>query len=115
MIHLKALGIKFISVFIALFITVNFAVTFYETLLMSVLFTLIGYVLGDLIVLKYAGKFVAPIADAAFVWVAGLLIYQSYTYLVSVLSALIIAIVEWFFHDYVERRVLETTAGQGAG
>lgn len=115
MIHLKALGIKFISVFIALFIAVNFAVTFYETLLMSVLFTVIGYVLGDLIVLKYAGKFVAPIADAAFVWVAGLLIYQSYTYLASVLSALIIAIVEWFFHYYVERRVLETTAGKAAG
>ena len=85
--HLKALAIKFIVVFIALFLAVRFAISFYDVLLMSILFTLVGYFLGDLIVLPFAGKFLTTILDASFVWVASFFLYHSYTDLAPVRSA----------------------------
>lgn len=107
--HIKALLIKFAVAVVAFYLVVHFAVSIWEILLASLVFSLVGYFVGDLFVLPYTGNFIAVVLDAAFVWVLGAFLYQSYTDIAPALSAFVIAISEWIFHYYVERRVLEKT------
>lgn len=106
--HLKALGIKFFFVFIGLYIFIHFAVTFWEILLTSLIFTAAGYFIGDLVILPRAGNFITTLLDAAGIWVLGAFLYQSYLEVAPVMSAAIIAIVEWLYHYYIEQSVLQT-------
>lgn len=110
--HLKALIIKFAMITLVLFIVLGvWGVSFSNILLTSLILTAGAYVLGDLWIFPSLGNGVATVADLglAFVgiWVIGEMLYPAVDLLLAALiSAVIIAGGEWFFHKYMARNVL---------
>ncbi|MFB1097360.1 YndM family protein [Terribacillus sp. JSM ZJ617] len=124
--HVKALLIKFIMILAVLWIvfTLMFDAEFSDTLLMSVVLTVAAYVIGDLLILRKAGdrdksdgdfkkrNSIATISDAVLtfivLWALGeaLLNPDDNVVLASLISTVVIGIAEWFFHRYVNNKVI---------
>ncbi|MFP7477539.1 YndM family protein [Terribacillus saccharophilus] len=132
--HVKALVIKFIMILAVLWIvfTLMFDTAFSDTLLMSIVLTVAAYVIGDLMVLRKAGdrdksdgdfkkrNIIATISDAVLtfivLWVLGeaLLSPDNNVVLASLIATVVIGIVEWFFHRYVNNKVIRDRHTQTA-
>ena len=120
--HAKALIIKFVMIFAVLLIVMTwiFDIPFVDTLLVSLALTAVSYMMGDLLIFLNAGNpadqvtrnSVATISDfvMAFlvIWFVGQLLTGTMAELVTpaLLSALIITGGEWFFHKYMDQRVV---------
>lgn len=111
-----ALLIKFVMVTVILFIVSGF----YGVWPLSALFitgclvTVISFILGDLYILPATGQWVAVLSDFVTAWLFVGLIgyflmpYQAMPFLgLPLVSAIFIAIGEYFFHMYMHRVVLE--------
>jgi amino acid transporter len=125
--HLKALVIKFVMILVVLGIILTgiYDGEFEDTLLISLVLTLVAYFLGDLMIFRKAGddhdrnsdhvkrNIIATISDAvlAFVviWLMGKSLFTDDGDVVTaaLISALIIAAGEWFFHKYLDRHVFD--------
>lgn len=123
--HLKALLIKFVMIAVVLGIVISgiFAGEFEDTLLISVVLTIVAYTIGDLLIFRKADNdnnrhadhnkrnTMATIADAVLaflvIWFMGKNLFtdDNEVLMASLISALIIAIGEWFFHKYLDRHV----------
>ncbi|WP_157796177.1 DUF2512 family protein [Bacillus xiapuensis] len=113
--HLTAIIMKFVAVSVILYVgfSVVAEANIAEVLLMSAVVTIISYVLGDLMVLPFSGNSIAVLSDivlSAFVlWGLG---YVLDNIMASFVNAMVfsvfLAIGEWFFHIYMQERVLET-------
>ncbi len=123
--HVKAILIKFVMIAVVLGIVLTgiFNGGFEDTLLVSVVLTIVAYVIGDLFIFRKAGNggqrnanhqkrnIIATISDAflAFliIWFMGKNLFadNSDVLIASLLSAVIIAAGEWFFHKYLDKNV----------
>jgi len=108
--HIKAIFIKFVFVIASLIVVLGFIyrVSFDDIFMIGLLLTVALYVIGDLVILSRFGNLLATLADFAFaflgVWFFGNMWIEENISLVtaSFLSACLIALVEAFFHTYME-------------
>ena len=120
--HAKALIIKFVMITAVLLIILTwiFDVSFVDTLLISLALTALSYMMGDLLIFLNAGKpsdqltrnsiatFIDFVVAFLVIWFVGQLLTGSTAELVApaLVSALIITAGEWFFHKYMDYRVM---------
>jgi len=125
--HVKALFIKFVMIAVVLGIVLTgiYDVEFGDTMLISVVLTVVAYILGDLLLFRKAGddhernadhakrNMVATVSDAILtflvVWLMGKALFANDSDLLqaAVLSAIIVAAGEWFFHKYLDNQVFD--------
>ena len=119
--HLKAVLIKFVMLTAVLWIvlTVAFDVRFLNTLLVSAVLTAAAYVLGDLLIFRKSGdnqehqkrNLIATFSDMvmafAVIWLMGEALFSNDTNILSasLISAILIAGGEWYFHKYIDKNV----------
>ena len=115
--HVKALGIKFIMIAVVLLIilTLLFDVPFMDTIWTSLVLTIFAYVLGDFILFRLSPKrlrnIMATIGDLIIgflvIWYMLIALTDANEKLAvgSIISAVVIAGGEWFFHKYLDRTV----------
>jgi Kef-type K+ transport system membrane component KefB len=119
--HVKALVIKFVMVAVVLGIILTgfFDVSLTDSLLISVVLTILAYVAGDLLIFRTAGdrsdqgrrNLIATISDAVLaflvIWFMGnsLIAGDGDIITASIISAIVIAAGEWFFHKYLDSHV----------
>ena len=115
--HVKALGIKFIMIAVVLLIilTLLFDIPFMDTIWTSLVLTIFAYVLGDFILFRLAPKrlrnIMATIGDLIIgflvIWYMLIALTGANEKLAvgSIISAVVIAGGEWFFHKYLDRTV----------
>lgn len=107
--HIVALILKFIVVLVLLEITLSLltALTVSQILVISLAVTLVSYVVIDMLVLAFSNNIVATLCEAILTF---LTIYLfSYwiglhfiTVGATVVSTVVLAAAEWFFHKYME-------------
>ncbi|MGR6898766.1 YndM family protein [Rummeliibacillus sp. TYF-LIM-RU47] len=125
--HVKAIFIKFVMIAVVLGIVLSgiYDGDIGNTILISVVLTIVAYVLGDLLIFRKASdnhepnadqvkrNTIATISDAVLaflvVWLMGRELFNNDVNIVqaSLISAIIIAVGEWFFHKYLDRQVFE--------
>ncbi|WCK52685.1 YndM family protein [Aneurinibacillus sp. Ricciae_BoGa-3] len=112
--HIQALLMKFVMATVVLYIVdgLIYGDTFGNVLTMGVILTVVAYLLGDLFVLPKSGNMMATASDfiLAFiaVWAMGRWLGGPGQYIVpALISAIVIATGEWFFHRYLEKKVLD--------
>ncbi|WP_421383554.1 DUF2512 family protein [Bacillus salacetis] len=116
--HVKALAIKFVMVAVVLgvILTGIFGVEVSDMLTVSIVLTLAAYVLGDLLVFKRLNgdqkkrNTIATLSDAgiAFIllWFMGTSMFSvDNIFLASLISAIVLAAGEWFFHKYLDNEI----------
>ena len=119
--HVKALLIKFvmITVVLGIVLSVGFDFPFGDMLLISFVLTLVAYVMGDLFIFRKTGdsssqtnrNIIATVSDGilAFlvIWIMGsqLIPNSNNIVIASLISTLVIAVGEWFFHKYLDANV----------
>ena len=112
--HVKALLIKFVMITAVLWIVLGgfYDVGFADILMISVLLTGVSYLAGDLFLLPRLENWSATFADLglafAGVWFLGNFLFEQNIQLgnAAIISALIIAVGEYFFHKYMANEVL---------
>src|SRR5690625_3534318 len=112
--HVKALIIKFIMCTAALWIVLSlfYGVSFGYVVWISLVLTVLSYSVGDLLILPNAGNAVATLADFGLtflvVWLMGAYLFDPATpaALSAFFSAILIAVGEWLFHNYMKKTVL---------
>ncbi len=122
--YIKALFIKFImiSAVLGVVLTLLYKQSFSDTLLISAILTVAAFLLGDLLIFRGSSSWnrkgnqkkrnvIATFSDAllAFfvIWFAGKTFFPESTdmFTASLISALVIAAGEWFFHKYLDNRL----------
>ncbi|KKB37150.1 DUF2512 family protein [Bacillus thermotolerans] len=114
--HLTAILIKFVAITAVLYLALELVMdggVFVDALIMGAIVTVVSYVLGDLMVLPAAGNSVAVFDDiilsAILVWVLGMVFNNAAGVFVNALViSVVFAIAEWFFHIYMNEKVLVT-------
>jgi uncharacterized membrane protein YfcA len=121
--HLKAIIMKFlmIAVVLGIILTGFFNVDLGDTIVTSIVLTIVAYILGDMLIFRKSGaeseytkrNAIATVCDAilAFALIymigSGMFNNQDELFLMSLISALVIAGGEWFFHKYLDRNVYD--------
>lgn len=113
--HIFALGIKYIivSVVILSIFGVFYGATLFSLLLKSLVVTVVGYVIGDLFLLKKFGNVIASLADFVLhfvtVWlVAGIYLETANPLIIASLAvSYFITVIEPLFHAYMIERVFQ--------
>ncbi|MGP4079521.1 DUF2512 family protein [Pseudalkalibacillus sp. R45] len=108
--HIVAVLSKFLIIICIAYVTLTvfFGVPIGNILWMSVLITAVGYVIGDLYVLKRLGNFIATIVDFGLVFIVFWLFADPYIdtaanqFWGAALAALFIAISEFVYHIFIE-------------
>jgi hypothetical protein len=133
--HVKALLIKFImiAVVLSIILTGIFDGEFEDTLLISLVLTIVAYIIGDLFIFRKASNdheghadhnkrnTIATISDAVLaffvIWLMGNALFtdDGDVLIGSLLSALIIAAGEWFFHKYLDKHVFDEKHSYNTG
>ncbi|WP_338472747.1 DUF2512 family protein [Niallia sp. XMNu-256] len=123
--HVKAILIKFVMIAVVLGIVLTgiYSGEIENTLLISAVLTILAYIIGDLFIFRKGGddrerkadhrkrNIIATISDAALallvIWFMGVNLFadDSNVLMASIISAVIIAAGEWFFHKYLDKHV----------
>ncbi|MED4286927.1 YndM family protein [Priestia megaterium] len=122
--HLKALIIKFVmsAVVLGIVLTGIYNYGFSDSMLIGLVLTVVAYGLGDLLVYRNAAddsdykkrNIIATISDLILtflvIWIMGASLFENNSTIIqgSIVSAIVIAIGEWFFHKYLDKHVLNT-------
>jgi Kef-type K+ transport system membrane component KefB len=122
--HLKALIIKFVmsAVVLGIVLTGIYNYGFSDSMLIGLVLTVVAYALGDLLVYRNAAddsdykkrNIIATISDLILtflvIWIMGASLFENNSTIIqgSIVSAIVIAIGEWFFHKYLDKHVLNT-------
>ncbi|ANU27591.1 DUF2512 family protein [Planococcus versutus] len=120
--HLVALVVKFvlIAVVLSVILSLMFHVSIVNALLISLSLTPLSYVVGDLLIFLNAGSprnqktrnsiavFVDFVMTFLFIWLIGWLLTGDNFAMVTpaLISAVVLAGGEWFFHLFVDRYVV---------
>ncbi|MCZ2259135.1 DUF2512 family protein [Sporosarcina sp. G11-34] len=111
----KAISFKFIMVTALMWVFLSyFGFSFGDVIITSILFTGISFIVGDLFILPRMGNGAATIADfgvaAVLIWSLGFYLFEPFAGLVTVaiVTAIIVAFAEAFFHRYMQNQVLPT-------
>ncbi|PLT32760.1 DUF2512 family protein [Bacillus sp. V5-8f] len=106
--HGTAILVKFISLLVVLgvILWLNFDYRFTDVVLIVLVLTIVGYVLGDLFILRRSNNTAATIADFgltfAVVWIMSRMLgYDDGIVAASALSAVAVAVVEYLYHKIV--------------
>jgi uncharacterized membrane protein YqaE (UPF0057 family) len=121
--HVKAFIFKLvmITVVLGIILTGIFDGEFSDTLWISIILTVMAYILGDLLIFRYAGddsdytkrNIIATLADTiltfGIVYFMGKDIFVGDNGLLNaaLLSAVVIGLGEWFFHKYLDNNVFD--------
>ncbi|WP_106406309.1 YndM family protein [Bacillus marinisedimentorum] len=110
--HLKALGIKSVMTIAILYLVLGvfYGISFGNILLLTVILGSVAYFIGDLLIFPKTNNLVATLSDFGLtfllIWLlAGMTIENAL--MAAVVSSLALAAGEWFFHKYMEDKVLE--------
>ena len=122
--HVKALIIKFVmsAVVLGIVFTGIYNYNFSDTILIGLVLTVVAYALGDLLVYRNAAddsdykkrNIVATISDLILsfliIWIMGASFFGNTITVIqaSVISAIVIAVSEWFFHKYLDKSIFNT-------
>jgi hypothetical protein len=117
--HIKALAVKFVISVLILFIILGafYQFAFGDILVISIAMVGIAYVIGDMLVLAKFGNIVATIGDFGLSFVtiyfmgSQLFRIDAPIFVASLITALLIAGGEWFFHKYLNKHVLSHRPG----
>ena len=108
--HVEALVIKFImvSVILELVLLYMTRMTFGGILIVSLAVTIVSYLIGDMLILRYTNNFVATLADlgltALTIYLFNFIYYRPEISLYdAIIAAVIIGVGEWVFHKLVFR------------
>jgi hypothetical membrane protein len=120
--HIEAMLLKFVMItaMLGIILTGIFDLSFTETLIISVILTLGAYVLGDMMIFRMSGdeteqkkrNIIATISDIGLSFLAIWLLCELMASgkdglaMAAFISALLIGTGEWFFHMYLDKRVL---------
>ncbi|WP_232336827.1 DUF2512 family protein [Planococcus lenghuensis] len=126
---MKALLLKFIMVAIVLSVVLTwlFEVEWDATLWLSALLTLLAYIVGDLMIFGHAGakadhkrrNLIATVSDLLFafvlIWWLGIVMVEPEVdlLLAALVASVVLAIGEWFYHMYIDRKVLTERISHG--
>ncbi|WP_449621442.1 YndM family protein [Robertmurraya sp. Marseille-Q9965] len=106
--NLKAIAIKFIATLAILYLILGlyYGMTFGTVLLITLVLGIVAYLIGDLGVLPRTSNIVATLADFALallvVWLMISWLTASTTaFTMALITAIGVAIVEYFFHKYL--------------
>ncbi len=112
--HLKALLIKFVMSLAVVWIVLGgfYNIDFGHVLTLSIVLTIVSYILGDLFLLARFENWGATISDFilafAVIWLYSVnFIAEDFPLLTAAgLTSLLLAVGEWFFHKYMDNRIL---------
>ncbi|WP_158738685.1 DUF2512 family protein [Alteribacillus sp. YIM 98480] len=111
--HVKAIAVKGILTIAALFLVLSlgFGVSFLNVLIIAIVLGAVSYTVGDLYILPKKTNVAATISDLGVtflvVWLLGMVltgIAASTMAGAAVISAVIIALAEYFFHLYISKK-----------
>lgn len=112
--HLKALAIKLLSLFVVLWLVLG---VFYgnptgDIFTITLVLGIISYIVGDLVILRNTSNTVATAADFGLslliVWfMVDTMTAENDPFTAALMASIGVAIVEYFFHKYVDRNVYE--------
>lgn len=109
--HVMALLVKFLMVAIILEIALGLLtdLAFSQILIVSLAVTLIAYIIGDLLILRFSNNTVSTISDAilSFITIYGFSLMENYRdieLLDAVICAVVLGIGEWFYHKYIVKK-----------
>lgn len=117
--HIKALGMKFVmlAVVLGIILAAIFNFGFWDSMLVALVLTVVAYLLGDLMVFRGSAdpadqnkrNMIATIGDAVLaftvIWLMGMALGGESILIASIISAVVIAGGEWFFHKYLDKAV----------
>src|SRR5689334_13724462 len=122
--HVKALLIKSVmsSVVVCIVLTGIYNYNLSDSILISLVLTVVAYALGDLLVYRNAAddsdykkrNTVATISDFILsflvIWTMGAFLFGNTSTIIqgSIISAIVIALGEWFFHKYLDKSIFNT-------
>lgn len=117
--HLKAIILKFVMCTGILWIVLGlfYGVGFGEIVTISVILTVAAYAIGDLLLLRYFNNPIATAADFGLsflvIWFLGSIIIDVPIPIVtaSLISAFLLAVGEWFYHNYLENHIFQYNTG----
>jgi hypothetical protein len=111
--HIVAIVLKFIVVLVLLEILLSLLtdLTITEILVISAAVTLISYLVGDILILPFSNNAVATLCDAILIFLAIWLFnyVPVYSYIGvgdAIVCAVVLGVVEIFYHRYVASAVL---------
>lgn len=113
--YIEALLIKFAMIFAVLFIILGlvYGVEIFDIFILSLIITAVGFV-GDLIIYPKTSNKVATGGDFVLVfllvWLLGMWLIENPDFSLvtaGLLTAVLVAAGEWFFHIYLTKRVWE--------
>ncbi|GAA0725004.1 DUF2512 family protein [Clostridium malenominatum] len=111
--HVSALIIKFLIVAVVLEVVLGMMtnLSFISILYIAAVVTALAYILGDIILLDISNNLVTTISDMGLALVTIFMFnywwkFRSIPFTAAFLSAILIGIGEWFFHEFVHRNVL---------
>ncbi|WP_067725139.1 DUF2512 family protein [Oceanobacillus damuensis] len=111
--HGKAIAVKGIMTLVVLYLVLGlgFGISFWNVLLLTVILGVISYALGDLYILPKTSNMTATGADLGMAFLVLWLLGIPLTGLdagtmagAAIISALIMAIGEYFFHEYIRKK-----------
>ena len=110
--HIVALLFKYVIVLVLLEILLSLTtpLTIYQIAVVSVAVTLVSYLIGDLLILGVSNNAVATVCDAvlAFLTIYSFNYWSTYPFITTeagVVSAVVLAVGEVFFHKYMVKSV----------
>ncbi|WCK56194.1 DUF2512 family protein [Aneurinibacillus sp. Ricciae_BoGa-3] len=112
--HVTALLLKYILVTAILYVIqmLLFRENVWNIIVLGFVVTIVSYIVGDLGILPMSGNITASIADFALsyltIWLTERYVFANYATPASVflVSSLILAAGEWYFHGYMQRNIL---------
>ncbi|MBL5772458.1 YndM family protein [Bacillus sporothermodurans] len=114
--HIKAMAIKFVATIVVLFVILNviFGMSFTNVFFISLVLSVVSYLVGDIGILSRTNNTIATIADFGLslivIWfLSAALTFENRTplFIISLISAAAIALVEIVFHKYVSSYTFE--------
>ncbi|WP_077623190.1 DUF2512 family protein [Sediminibacillus massiliensis] len=107
--HGKALGVKAIMVLPIMWIvlTLGFNVSFWSTTVLGIILIAGAYVLGDMMIFPKTSNMMATISDFGLslivLWIGLAVIGAENTFLPALITAVVIAAGEWFYHKWLAK------------
>ena len=114
--HVKALAIKLIAIFIILWVFLRNVdgLSTQDILTITVAFSLVEYVIGDLILLRYTNNTISTIGDFGLAMIIIYVMTRDMTtaddlFTATLYASIGVTIFEYFFHKYVQRHIHDET------
>ncbi|UOR13961.1 DUF2512 family protein [Halobacillus amylolyticus] len=116
--HVKALSIKGIMTLVVLYVilSLGFGISFINTLILTIVLGAASYVLGDLYILPKTNNITATMADFGvtflIIWLLGIALTGMELGTMAgaaAITAVVIALGEYFFHFYISKKLLAPT------